>query len=98
MNLSKLIDAVHKDNRIRRLGIRKDEVKILAEVLIDHIGIGLLSHGIVKLRGLLTLKVKRAKGRKIQNPQTGEKMFSKDYNKVVIIPSKKIKNQLKQKK
>lgn len=94
MNLSVLISAIHKDERVRKLGIRKDEVKILTEVFIDHIGKGLINYGIVKLQGLFTLDIRKAKGRKIANPQTGEHMKSKDYYKIGIKPSKKIKEGL----
>lgn len=95
LNLSKLIHEVWKDDRTRELRLRKDEVKILAEVFVDHIGKGLLKYGVVKLQGLFTLEVREAKGRKIQNPQTREEMYSKDYHKVGIIPSKRIKDGLK---
>lgn len=95
MKLSKLISEVHKDQRVRDLRLRKDEVKILVEVVIDHIGLGLLKYGIVKLHGLFTLNIRKAKGRRIRNPQTGEYMYTKDYYKIGIKPSKKIKDGLK---
>ena len=95
LNLSKLIHEVWKDDRTRELRLRKDEVKILAEVFIDHIGKGLLTYGIVKLQNLFTLEIREAKGRKIQNPQTKEEMYSNDYNKIGIIPSKRIRKGLK---
>lgn len=94
MNLSKLIHEVWKDDRTRELRLRKDEVKILVEVFIDHIGRGLLKYGAVKLKNLFTLEIREAKGRRIKNPQTGEDMYSKDYNKIGVIPSKKIKKGL----
>lgn len=94
MNLSDLISAVHKDKRVKDLGIRKHEVKILTEVFIDLIGKGLISYGIVKLQGLFTLDIRKAKGRNIANPQTGEHMKSKDYYKIGIKPSKKVKEGL----
>jgi nucleoid DNA-binding protein len=94
LNLSDLINAVHKDKRVKELRLRKDEVKILTEVFIDHIGKGLINYGIVKLQGLFTLDIRKAKGRKIANPQTGEHMKSKDYYKIGVKPSKKIKEGL----
>lgn len=94
MNVSDLISAVHKDARVKQLRLRKDEVKILTEVFIDHIGKGLLQYGIIKLQGLFTLDIRKAKGRKIANPQSGKHMYSKDYYKVGIKPSKKIKEGL----
>jgi nucleoid DNA-binding protein len=95
LNLSKLIHEVWKDDRTRALRLRKDEVKILAEVFLEHIGKGLLKYGIVKLKGLFTLEVREAKGRRIKNPQTGEHMYSNDYHKVGVKPSKRIKDGLK---
>lgn len=95
LNLSKLVHEVWKDDRTRALRLRKDEVKVLAEVFIDHIGKGLLKYGIVKLQNLFTLEVREAKGRRIRNPQTKEEMYSKDYHKVGIKPSKKIRDGLK---
>jgi len=94
LNLSKLIHEVWKDDRIRELRLRKDEVKILVEVLIDNIGKGLLKHGVVKLKNLLTLEVRKAKGRKIKNPQTGEHMYSNDYFKIGTRLSKKMREEL----
>jgi nucleoid DNA-binding protein len=94
LNLSKLIHAVWKDERIREIRLRKDEVKLVVEVLIDHIKDGLLKYGKVKMKGLFTLDIRKAKGRKIRNPQTGEAMFSKDYYKVGLEPSKDLKEGL----
>lgn len=95
MNLSKLIHEVWQDQRTREMRLRKDEVKTLVEVLIDHIIKGLLDHGKVKIKGLFTLKVRKAKGRKISNPRTGEHMFINDYFKVGIDASKRLKEELK---
>lgn len=94
MNLSQLKSAVHKDERVRKLRLRKDEVKIVVDVVLEHILLGLLSNGILKLQGLFTLKIKKAKGRRISNPQSGEHMYSKDYFKVGIEPSKKLRDGL----
>lgn len=95
MNLSQLKNTVHKDKRIKELRLRKDEVKIIVDVVIDHMLDGLLQYGILKLQGLFTLKIKRAKGRRIMNPQSKEYMYSNDYNKVGIEPSKRLKEGLK---
>lgn len=95
MNLSRLIHEVWKDERIRELRLRKHEVKIVVEVLIDHIVEGLLTYGKVKMKGLFTLDIRKAKGRKIANPQTGEHMIIDDYNKVGLEPSKKLRDGMK---
>lgn len=95
MKLSKLIHEVWKDERTRELRLRKDEVKILVDVVLDHMLEGLLSYGKLKLQGLFTLDIRRAKGRRIMNPQTGEEMYSSDYNKIGIEPSKRLKEGLK---
>jgi nucleoid DNA-binding protein len=95
LNLSKLIHEVWKDERTRELRLRKDEVKVVVEVLIDHIVKGLLRNGKVKMKGLFTLDIRKAKGRKIANPQNGEHMHIDDYYKVGVEPSKKLKDGLK---
>lgn len=95
LNLSKLIHEVWKDERTREMRLRKDEVKVIVEVIIDHIVIGLLEYGKVKMKGLFTLDVRKAKGRKISNPQTGEHMHIEDYYKVGVEPSKRLKDGLK---
>jgi nucleoid DNA-binding protein len=95
LKLSKLIHEVWKDKRIREIRLRKDEVKLVVEVLIDHIVKGLLKHGEVKMKNLFTLDIRKAKGRKIRNPQTGESMYSQDYYKVGLEPSKKLREGLK---
>lgn len=95
MKLSKLIHEVWKDERTRELRLRKDEVKILVDVVLDHMLKGLLTYGKLKLQGLFTLSIKQAKGRRIRNPQTGEEMYSNDYNKLKLEPSKRLKDGLK---
>jgi nucleoid DNA-binding protein len=95
LNLSQLKNAVHKDVRVKELRLRKDEVKILVDVVVDHMFAGLLRYGKLKLQSLFTLEIREAKGRKIRNPRTKEIMYSKDYNKVGIEPSKRLKDGLK---
>jgi nucleoid DNA-binding protein len=94
LNLSGLISKVHKDERVRELRLRKDEVKIVVEVLIEHIVENLLKYGVVKMKGLFTLNIRKAKGRKIANPQTREAMYIDDYYKVGIEPSKRLQEGL----
>lgn len=98
MKLSELIHAVWKDKRVSELNIRKHEVKVIIEVLTDHIVTSLLEFGKVKIKGLFTINVKKAKGRRIRNPQTGEIMYSKDYYKLGLEPSKRLKKGLEDKK
>ncbi|UUV45912.1 DNA-binding protein HU [Bacillus phage vB_BanS-Thrax3] len=95
MNLSELIHKVWKDKRVKDLGIRKSEVKVVVKVAVDHMVKGLLEYGKLKLTGLFTLVVKKAKGRRIRNPQTGEITYSNDYNKINIKPSQRLKDGLK---
>lgn len=95
MKLSKLIHEVWKDPRTRELRLRKDEVKIVVNVVIDKILEGLLTYGKIKLQGLFTLDIRKAKGRRIRNPQTREIMYSNDYHKVGIEPSKRLEDGLK---
>lgn len=96
MTLSELIHAVWKDERVRNLGLRKDEVGVVIKVFREHIVKGLLKHKLIKVQGLFTLDIRKAKGRKIRNPQTGEEMYSKDYYKVGLEPSKEIKDGLEE--
>lgn len=96
MNLSDLIHEVWKDKRTRELKLRKDEVEVVVKVFVDHIVKALLQYGKVKMQGLFTLEIRKAKGRKIANPQTKEKMYSEDYYKVGLIPSKKLKGGLEE--
>jgi nucleoid DNA-binding protein len=95
LKLSKLIHEVWKDPRTRELRLRKDEVKIIVDVVIDKIFESLMTYGKVKLQNLFTLEVRKAKGRRIANPQTGEEMYSNDYHKVGIEPSKRLSDGLK---
>lgn len=95
LNLSKLIHEVWKDERTRQMRLRKDEVKVLVEVMLDHIVKGLLDYGKIKMQGLFTLDIRKSKGRKIANPQTKKHMYINDYYKVGIEPSKRLKDGLK---
>lgn len=94
LNLSKLIKKVSKDKRIKDMGIRQYEVKVVIKVFIELLLKSLLTYGVVKIQGLFTLNIRKAKGRKIANPQSGEHMYSKDYYKVGIEPSKNLKDGL----
>jgi nucleoid DNA-binding protein len=96
LTLSELIHAVWKDERVRKLGLRKSDVGVVINVFKDHIVKGLLKHKIIKMQGLFTLDIRKARGRKIRNPQTGEKMYSKDYYKVGLKPSKEIEDGLEE--
>lgn len=96
MNLSELINAVSKDKRIKDVGIRQYEVKIVIKVFVEYLLKTLLSHGKVKIQGLFTLDIRKVKGRRIANPQNGESMYIKDYYKVSIEPSKKLKEGLRE--
>lgn len=95
LKLSNLIHEVWKDERVRHLRIRKDEIKIIINVIIEKIGEGLISNKLVKIQGLFTLELRKAKGRRIRNPQSGEEMYSSDYYKIGLKPAKKIKDELK---
>ncbi|MFQ3543628.1 HU family DNA-binding protein [Halobacillus rhizosphaerae] len=95
MKLSELKHEVWNDERTRDLRLRKEEVKILVDVIVDHIFIGLLKYGKVKLQSLFTLEIRKSKGRKIRNPQTKEHMYTDDYHRIGIVPSKKMKKALK---
>lgn len=94
LNLSELIKKVSKDKRIKDMGIRQYEVKFVIKVFIELLLKSLLTYGVVKIQGLFTLNIRKAKGRKIANPQSGEHMYSKDYYKVGIEPSKNLKDGL----
>lgn len=95
LNLSELIREVWKDKRTREMRLRQDEVKLVIEVFIDHIIKSLLKYGKIKMNGLFTLEIRKAKGRKIKNPQTKEVMYSSDYNKIGLKPYKRLKDGLK---
>jgi nucleoid DNA-binding protein len=94
LNLSELIKKVSKDKRIKDMGIRQYEVKVIIKVFIELLLKSLLTYGVVKIQGLFTLNIRKAKGRKIANPQSGKHMYSKDYYKVGIEPSKNLKEGL----
>lgn len=95
MNLSELKHEIWKDKRVKEIGLKKSEVKILVDVFIEHIRLAILKHGVVKLQGLFTIKVKRAKGRKMKN-LTGETIKLNDYNKLNFSLSEKTRKVLKQ--
>jgi nucleoid DNA-binding protein len=94
LNLSQLIHEVWKDERTREKRLRQDEVEVVVKVLIDHIVKNLLQYGKVKMHGLFTLDIRKAKGRKIANPQTKKEMYIDDYYKIGLEPSKKLKKGL----
>jgi len=96
LNLSSLIREVWKDERVRELRLRKDEVKIIVEVVADCIVNGLLQYGKLKMQGLFTIGIKKMRGKKISNPQTRESMQSNDYYKVWVKPSKRLKDGMKE--
>ncbi|AZU98948.1 hypothetical protein pW2_116 [Bacillus phage pW2] len=95
MNLSDLIHEVWKDERVKKLKIRKSEVRVVVKVAIEHMVNGLIKNGKLMLTNLFTLDIRKIKGRKIRSVKTGEYMHSKDYYKVGLEPSQKLKNELK---
>ena len=95
MNLKELIHEVWKDERIKALHLRKNEVIIIADVFKDHIFKAIINHGKLKMHELFTLEVRKIKGRRIRNPQTKEHMVTKDSHHVGVVPSKKLKKELK---
>jgi nucleoid DNA-binding protein len=95
LKLTKLIHEIWKDERVKELGLRKGEVELLVKVFLEYIGKNLIKHNVVKLRGLFTLEIRTAKGRRIRDLNTGEETFSKDYKKIGIKPSNWMKEELK---
>ena len=95
MNLKNLVHEVWKDPRTKELKLRKGQIKILVEVVVDQIGYGLLRYGRIKIQNLFTLDVRKAKGRAIANPQTGKSMKIDDYFKIGITPSKRLRDGLR---
>lgn len=95
MNLSDLIHEVWKDERVKKLKIRKSEVRVIVKVAIEHMVNGLINNGKLMLTNLFTLDIRKISGRKIMNIQTGKHMHSKGYYKVGLEPSQKLKNELK---
>ncbi|UGO50824.1 hypothetical protein PQE68_gp258 [Bacillus phage vB_BanS_Sophrita] len=95
MNLSDLIHEVWKDERVKKLKIRKSEVRVIVKVAIEHMVNGLIKNGKLMLTNLFTLDIRKISGRKIMNIRTGEHMQSKGYYKVGLEPSQKLKNELK---
>ncbi|WP_180232344.1 HU family DNA-binding protein [Priestia megaterium] len=97
MTLTQLIHEVWKDEEVRKLEVklRKDEVKVVVNATLKHIGKGLVKYGKVKLKGLFTLEVREVKGRKIHDFKTGGETYSKDYKKIGIETSKNLKEELK---
>lgn len=96
MNLSKLIHEVWKNEKVQNLGLRKSDVAVVIKVFADIIVRSLLNVGTVKIEGLFTLIVKKAKGRTISNPKTRELMEIDDYLKIKINPSKRLKDGLRE--
>lgn len=89
------MDAVWRDTRVSSVGFRKWEVKLIIEVFLDKVLESLLMNHKVKLQGFGTLKIKKAKGKRIKNLNTHKLMNIKDYYKVNIEPSKKLKDGMK---
>ncbi len=94
MNLSKLIHEIWKDEEVKARRFTKDEVDLIVKVFIKYAVKNLLENKVLKLRGLITLHVKKSKGRRMINPQTKEEMFSKDYYRIGLKPSKELKEGL----
>lgn len=96
MKLKELIHAIWKDERIRELGIRKSDVDKIVKVTIEQIVENLFKHNVVKLRGLFTIRLKKANGRKVKHPVSGEIVKVDDYYKLDIKPSKNVKDKLEE--
>lgn len=97
MNLTEIIHKVWEDRRVRELRTRKDEVETVLKVFVDVVRTEIVKGTKIKLHRLFSLSIKKNKKRRIMNPQTKKHMYTKDYYKVHIEPSKNLKDALKDK-
>lgn len=96
MNLTELIHEIWKDERVQKLKIRKRDIGTIVKVTIDQIVKNLFKYGLVKLRGLFTVKLRKVKGRNIAHLQTKEIIKVDDYYRVAIKPSKRVERKLEE--
>lgn len=95
MNFKKLVHETWKDERVRKLKVKKGEVQTILSVMLEKMIDGLISERTVKLRGFFTVELRKVKGRTTKIGDNEVKYD--DYDKVAINPSEKIKKRLKNK-
>jgi len=94
LNFSELIHKTWEHENVRGAKIRKSDVKIVLYTFTDILIESLITQGKAKIQSLFTLKIKKVKSRRIANPQNKELMYTDDYYKINIEPSKRLKNEL----
>lgn len=95
MNLKKLIRETWEDERVRELKIKIGEVRIILEVMLEKLEEGLINNKIIKIRDYFSIEVKTIKGRKTKIGDN--EVEYDDFEKIVIRPSKRMKNNINKK-
>ena len=97
MRYGELISATHKDARLRERRINKDITKLVISVFVEKMFEALITDGKVAIKNLFTLNVKKNKGKRILDLNTKEHRMTNDYYRIVVTPSERIKENLKEK-
>jgi len=96
MKYTELINATHKDKRLREKRITKDTTRLIIGVFAEKMFESLVVDGKLSIKNLFTLNVKKNKGKRILDLNTKKHRKTKDYYRVIVVPSERMKDNLKE--
>lgn len=96
MKYGELINATHKDKRLREHRVTKDITRLVISVFVEKMFESLVNDGKVSIKNLFTLNVKKNKGKRILDLNTKKHKITKDYYRIIATPSERVKDNLKE--
>lgn len=93
VNLTDLIDRIWRESKDKGYNIRKQDIETIMKIFVEEVRDGLIEHGKIKIHNLLSLYIKKNRGRRIRNFQ-GELMHTDDYYKISVKPSAVLKDKI----
>lgn len=97
MKFTELKQAVYKDERLRKERITRAQLNLVVSVFCEKLFEALIMNDKVSIPNLFTLSLRKNKGKRIINPKTKEPMVTKDFYRVLVGQSTKLKDNLKEK-
>lgn len=96
MKFTELKQQVYKDERIRKEKITRFQMNLIISVFCEKIFEGLIMGEKVSIPNLFTLNLRKNKGKRIINPKTKEPMITKNFYRILVSQSVKLKDNLKE--
>lgn len=97
MKFTELKQATYADERLRKEKITRAQLNLVVTVFCEKMFEALVIGGKVSIPNLFTLNLRKNKGKRIVNPITKKPMVTKDFYRVLVSQSGRLKDNLKEK-